>query len=138
MSVSFSDTNVRAQWATDLVALMGTVPGYYFRIYDGTPPADVDTADTNTALVVFDPGVFGDLFLVQSTYSFDLKTNPTDIVATATGIATHWRLTDLFDVDIFQGTVSATGGGGDLELTTTSITTGDTIRITQFTITMPP
>ena len=36
-----------------------------------------------------------------------------------------------------QGTITATGGGGDMTLITTSITSGQPITITGFTLTAP-
>jgi hypothetical protein len=39
--------------------------------------------------------------------------------------------------DIEEGTVTATGGGGDLTLDNTSITAGQTVTITSWTRTMP-
>ena len=36
-----------------------------------------------------------------------------------------------------QGTITATGGGGDMTVDNTSVTAGQTVNITAFTITAP-
>ncbi len=54
-----------------------------------------------------------------------------DASADATGTAAHWRMTG--GSNIVEGTVTATGGGGDMELDSTSITAGQTVTITAFT-----
>ncbi|RTL04213.1 MAG: hypothetical protein EKK62_16865 [Acidimicrobiia bacterium] len=54
-----------------------------------------------------------------------------DTSADATGTAGHWRMTG--GSNIVEGTVTATSGGGDMELDSTSITSGQTVTITAFT-----
>lgn len=53
-----------------------------------------------------------------------------DTSADAIGTAAHWRMTG--GSNIVEGTVTATGGGGDMELDSTSITSGQTVTITAF------
>jgi hypothetical protein len=55
--------------------------------------------------------------------------------ASGTGTAAHYRLTN--GTDIEEGTVTATGGGGDLTLDNTSIASGQTVTISTWTRTMP-
>lgn len=56
--------------------------------------------------------------------------------ASGTGTAASWRIKDSGGTTChMQGTVSASGGGGDLILDNTSIASGQTIAITGFTIT---
>ena len=57
------------------------------------------------------------------------------VAASGTGTAAHYRLTN--GADIEEGTVTATGGGGDLTLDNTSIATGQTVTISTWTRTMP-
>lgn len=59
-----------------------------------------------------------------------------DTSADATGTAAHFRLfaSDGTTCHV-QGTVTATGGGGDMTLDNVSITAGQTITITSFTFT---
>ena len=59
-----------------------------------------------------------------------------DASANATGTAGHFRLYDSGGTTCHaQGTVTATGGGGDLTLDNTSIASGQSVTITSFTIT---
>lgn len=58
-----------------------------------------------------------------------------DAAADATGVAAHYRLVN--GTDIEEGTVTATGGGGDLTLDNTSLATGQQFTITSWTRTMP-
>ncbi len=51
-----------------------------------------------------------------------------DSAADATGIAAHFRMTG--GSNIIEGTVTATGGGGDVTLDNTSIASGQPVTIT--------
>jgi hypothetical protein len=59
-----------------------------------------------------------------------------DISADATGTAGHFRIYDSAGtVCHIQGTITATGGGGDLEVGSTSFSSGLSFTITSFTLT---
>lgn len=58
-----------------------------------------------------------------------------DTSADDTGTAAQFVLTDDADTVVVTGSVTATGGGGDIELSSTSITLGDTVSISSLTIT---
>ena len=60
---------------------------------------------------------------------------PKEGTAGATGTAAKFRVRNRDNTEIFQGTVTVTGGGGDMELSSTSISTNDVIRINTFTYT---
>lgn len=60
-----------------------------------------------------------------------------DTAADADGTASFFRIEDSAGVVRFQGDVSATGGGGDLELPSTSVAAGVGISISSFTVTVP-
>lgn len=57
-----------------------------------------------------------------------------DPVANATGTIGHFRITSTGG-RVWEGTVTATGGGGDLTVNTVSVTAGDVVTITAVTIT---
>ena len=57
------------------------------------------------------------------------------VAASGTGTAGHYRLTNGSDIE--EGTITATGGGGDLTLDNTSIASGQTVTVTSWTRTMP-
>lgn len=64
--------------------------------------------------------------------------NPvTNGVALASGTASIFTVVNRNGVEIFRGTVSATGGGGDIELSSVSIATSQIISINSTTFTMP-
>lgn len=53
------------------------------------------------------------------------------------GTAALFKVQNKANTELFRGTVTATGGGGDMQLSSTSIGAGDTVRITAFTYTAP-
>lgn len=61
-----------------------------------------------------------------------------DTNAANTGTAASFRLRDRNNAEVLRGTVTATGGGGDIQLSSTSITAGDTVSITSLTYTASP
>lgn len=104
------------------------------KIYDGTRPANPNASITGTLLATvtcIDPA-FGTASAGAATLS-----DPASVTAVATGTATHFRAADSNSNAIFDGSVTATGGGGDLTLATVSITSGLTIDLTGGTVTVP-
>lgn len=104
-------------------------------IYSGTEPATANTAlSGNTVLATFTGGspVFG----AASGGIITLSGTPLTVAASATGTATFFRAfkTDGTTV-VFQGTVGTSGQ--QLNLNTTSITSGVNVTITSGTVTMP-
>jgi hypothetical protein len=56
--------------------------------------------------------------------------------ATGTGTAGHFRIFDSGDTTCgIQGSITATGGGGDMTLDNTSIATSQTVTVNSFTLT---
>lgn len=53
------------------------------------------------------------------------------------GTASDYTVFDGLGAAIWQGSVTATSGGGDLELSTVSIGATDTVSISSFTLTVP-
>lgn len=60
---------------------------------------------------------------------------PKEGTCTGTGTAAKFRVRDRANAEVFQGTVTSTGGGGDMELSSTSLVTNDVVRINTFTYT---
>lgn len=134
MSIRLATTarNVSADAVVDLIdagAGAGTV-----KIYTGSQPADGDTeaAGSLLATVSFADPAFG-----AASSGVATATDPAGVTATGTGTAGCFVVEDSDGNNVFNGTVTATGGGGDLELATTSISSGVTIDITSFTYTQP-
>jgi hypothetical protein len=63
--------------------------------------------------------------------------NPRSATASGTGTADNYRIYDGSDTLLWSGTVTGTGGGGDMELDNTSIASGQTVNLTGLTHTVP-
>lgn len=111
------------------------------RVYSGSQPATPATSPTGTLLLEFtcsDPA-FGSPS--TGVVTLDITPAVTDDGIT-TGTAGYFRICDSTEaagtgLGIVDGSVTATGGGGDLTLSTVSITTGLTVTVTSLTMTMP-
>jgi hypothetical protein len=104
------------------------------QIRSGTRPAGPGTTATGTLLATvtcIDPA-FG-----ASSSGAATIADPTAVTAAADGTATWFRALDSNGTAVFDGRVTATGGGGDLTLSTTTITTGLSVDITGGTMTTP-
>lgn len=60
-----------------------------------------------------------------------------DGTVSVAGTATIFRLCDQDDATILDGTVSESGGGGDLIMSETTLAVNDTVQVTNLTVTMP-
>jgi hypothetical protein len=104
------------------------------KIRTGAPPANVATADSGTVLVTINLPAD---WLGDAAAGVKSKLGTwQDASADATGTAAHFRIyaSDGTTAHI-QGSVTATGGGGDLTLVTTSITATQAVTITSFSLT---
>lgn len=109
------------------------------KIYTGSAPANIDDAATGTLLATLtcsDPA-FGSAADANPGGRATASTITGDSSADATGTAGYFRALDSNGVAVIQGTVTATGGGGDLELNSISISAGVAVNITSWTFTQP-
>ena len=116
--------------ALDADAGPGTI-----KVYTGTQPTNPNTAASGTLLCTFtlaDPS-----FGAASTGSKTIQGTPLATTGVADGTAGWFRAADQSGDAVMDGTVSATGGGGNLELNTTTVSTGLSVEITGGTVTMP-
>lgn len=104
------------------------------RIYSGTMPATPATAlSGNTLLAQFTMAP-----AAASGGSKDMIGGTLTVAAAAAGTAAFYRVYDSAGTNCHeQGSVTATGGGGDLTLDNLSIASGQTVNITSFTKTAP-
>jgi hypothetical protein len=104
------------------------------KIRSGTVPATCATADAGTVLATMN--LPSDWMAAASGGSKAKAGTWQDTNADATGTAAHFRIyaTDGTTCGI-QGTVTATGGGGDITLDNTSIAATQSVTISTFTIT---
>lgn len=131
MALQYSVTVRNAQ----LDAVESTVgTAAILRIYSGAAPANCAAAASGTLLA--EMTLPSDWMAAASGGSKALSGTWQDASANATGTAGHFRLLDSGGTTCHaQGTVTATGGGGDLTLDNTSIASGQSVTITSFTIT---
>lgn len=110
----------------------GTAPTLTIRT--GTVPANCAAARAGTVLatIVLPSNWMAD----ASGGSKAIAGTWQDTAADATGTAGHFSIDQGATCHI-QGTVTATGGGGDMTLDNTSIAVGQQVTITAFTISIP-
>lgn len=104
------------------------------KIRTGAAPANCGTADSGTVLATISlpadwmAGASGGSKAISGTWS--------DASADNTGTAAHFRIYDSGGSTChLQGTVTLTGGGGDMEVDNTSFVAGQTFTVTSFTLT---
>jgi hypothetical protein len=124
-------TAVRSSRATQILNAIDAGAGAgKIRIYDGSRPATGGTATNLLAeLTCADPSGS----VTNGVLTFNAIT--ADSAADATGTATWFRIVDSTNAFVLDGSVTATGGGGDMTLNTTSIVANAQVQITSFTIT---
>lgn len=139
---AFRISNAAAIAACDAVVDLidgGTGAGA-IKIYDGSQPTDPDTAVSGQTLLaelpMSDPA-FGNATDANPGGQATANSITDDSAADATGTAAWFRAEDGDGTAIMDGDVTTTGGGGDMELNTTSITSSSTVSISSFTVTMP-
>lgn len=104
------------------------------RIRTGSAPANCGTADSGTVLATLN--LPSDWMAAASGGTKALSGTWQDLSADDTGTAAHFRLYDSLGTTChLQGTVTATGGGGDMEVSSTSFTAGQSFTINTFTLT---
>lgn len=130
MTVQLS-TAVRNARVTAIETQIGVTPKLSIRT--GTVPATPATADSGTELIRY---TLASDWATETSGVLTFSSTPISGAATGTGTAGHYRLyaTDGTTCGS-QGTVTATGGGGDLTVDNTSITSGQTVQVTGWTIT---
>jgi hypothetical protein len=105
------------------------------KIYSGSQPASANDAPSGTLLATItlaDPA-----FGAASSGAATLAGTPRSGTGVAAGTAGWARLADSTGATVLDGSVTATGGGGQVELATTTISVGVTVEITSGTVTMP-
>lgn len=104
------------------------------KIYTGSQPATADTAESGTLLATV---ALGDPAFGAVSNGVITAADPVAVTAVASGTAGWFRVEDSTGANVYDGSVTATGGGGDMTLATTAVTSGLSIDITSLTVTMP-
>lgn len=104
------------------------------KIRTGAAPASCATADSGTVLASC--ALPADWMAAAAAGAKSLSGSWQDAAADAAGTAAHFRLYANDGVTChLQGTVTATGGGGDLQVDNTSFAAGQQFTVTSFTLT---
>ena len=106
------------------------------KIRSGAQPANCAAADSGTVLATLN--LPSDWWAAAASGAKATSGTWEDTSADATGTAAHFRIYDSGGtVCGIQGSVSASGGGGDLIVDNTSFSAGQSFTITGFTMTAP-
>ena len=119
---------------TDSLAFLATTfpQNSVLEIRTGAPPG-VANAPSGTLLVSYTLGASP--WAAAAGAARALASLPLTANASAGGTAGHFRLRNAADTRRIEGSVTATGGGGDLTLDNTNIASGQQVQITGFTVT---
>ena len=135
MAIAFTDAAAHL----GLNAIYDAFNSGKIRIWSGSPPGPA-AAPTGTLLV--DEDLPATAFNAAASGS-KAKAGTWSVTGAAAGTAGYYRLITSTDTGAAvetqvreEGTVTATGGGGDLTLDNTSIAVGQTVTITSFTRTL--
>lgn len=110
---------------------LGTSP--LLKMFTGTAPANVGDADTGTKLA--DMTLPSDWMAAATGGSKALSGTWSDASADASGDLGYFRIYTSGAVCKLQGTITATGGGGDMQVANITVSSGQTINVTAFTLT---
>lgn len=131
MAIQFS-TSVRNARLDAIESNIGT--SAIMRIRTGAAPANCATADSGTVVATLN--LPSDWMAAASGGTKSLLGTWQDASADATGTAGHFRVYDSGGTTChIQGTVTATGGGGDMTVDNTSFASGQQFTVTSFTLT---
>lgn len=131
MSLQYS-TGVRNAKLDAIESTIGTAP--ILRIRTGSVPANCAASDTGTVLATLT--LPSDWMAAASGGSKAKSGTWQDTSADAAGTAGHFRIYDSGDTAChIQGTVTATGGGGDMTVDNAVFAASQSFTITGFTLT---
>lgn len=131
MALQFSTTvrNARLDTIESTIGVSAVL-----KIRTGSAPANCGTADSGTVVATLN--LPSDWMAAASGGTKSMTGTWSDSSADATGTAAHFRLYASDGTTCHaQGTVTATGGGGDMTVDNTSFASGQAFSITSFTLT---
>jgi hypothetical protein len=132
MALQFS-VEVRNARLDAIETAIGASP--ILRLRTGTVPASTATGDAGTVLAEM---TLPADWMAAASGGSKLKAGTwNDPAANAAGIAGHFRIYTSGGTCYAQGTVTITGGGGDMEVDNTNVAVGQDITVTTFTINDP-
>jgi hypothetical protein len=103
------------------------------KIRSGAPPSNAGTADSGTVLATIT--LPSDWMAAAASGSKAMSGTWQDTSADNAGTAGHFRIYDSGGTTChIQGTITATGGGGDMEVDNTVLAAGQQFTVTSFTL----
>jgi hypothetical protein len=130
MALQLSET-MRNNQAAQFEATIGTAPKLQIR--SGAPPANCGTADSGTLLCEI---TLPSDWLGAATAGVVALIGTWTGTAVAAGTAGHFRIKDSAgSVTGAQGTITATGGGGDMTVNNVSIASTQEVTVSSFSYT---
>jgi hypothetical protein len=131
MTMQYS-TAVRNARLDVVETTIGTSP--ILRIRTGAPPANCAAADSGTVLATVN--LPSDWMAAASGGTKSKSGTWQDLSADANGTGAHFRVYDSAGTTChMQGSVTLTGGGGDMTVDNTNFATGQVFTVTNFTLT---
>jgi hypothetical protein len=104
------------------------------QLRSGAQPANCATADSGTLIAEFTAA--SDWLAAAASGTASLNGVPLSIAASNAGTLGHFRIKDNGGTTCHvQGSITATGGGGDMTVDNTSVTAGQTVQITALSFT---
>lgn len=136
MSVQMS-TALRNALLDQIATTIGASP--HIEMWTGSVPANCAAASSGTKLAKFDlASTFSDAASGGTKNICKTASLPVQTTALASGVAGYYRIFANDDTTCLeQGTVTATGGGGDITIDNTTIVSGQIVQITGFVKTAP-
>lgn len=132
MTIQFAQSTAHAMLdaiETDL----GASPVLYFR--SGAQPATCGAADTGTLIATI--ALAADAFANAASWVKALSGAVSDSSADNGGVLGHFRIKTAGAVTKVQGSITATGNGGDITVDNTNVAQGQQIDVTSFSIGFP-
>lgn len=128
--------------ATGIAAVGALANSGLLRIYESgsTPPTNADDAAVGTLLaeLTMNSTAFGSASDSDPGATISANAIASDSSADATGTADYCRIYESDGTTVVsQGTVTASGGGGDLELTSIDIVETEPVGVSSLTFTQP-
>lgn len=129
MAFQFS-TTARNNWLDSIETTIGTSPTVEIRT--GSVPANCAAADSGSVLATI---TCPSDFLAAASSGSKALSGSWTVAASASGPPGHFRMKSSGGTVHVQGTVTVTGGGGDMTVSSATVSSGQTFTITSFTLT---
>lgn len=130
LSVAVRNSMANSIWtAVDAGPAAGTI-----KIYTGSQPATPDTAASGTLLATV---TLPDPSFATASSGTITGNDPAAVNPVASGTAGWFRVADSTGAAVYDGAVTVTGSGGELQLSNTAIGPGINVDVTALSVTVP-